>query len=173
LIKVVAALGYLACIVGANWAIERYGFVSVGFGLTAPAGVWFAGLAFSMRDAVQRTSGRYAVVALVIIGAGLSTFISPAFALASGVAFLVSELADMSVYTPLYRRHPFAAVTLSNTVGAVIDSMLFLYIAFGSIAHWQGNVVGKMWTVLPVLFVMWVWRIRAVPERSRQFGAAD
>jgi uncharacterized PurR-regulated membrane protein YhhQ (DUF165 family) len=142
-VKYLAIAAYLLCIVGANWAIERYGFVSVGFGYMAPA------------------------------GATLSCLISPAFALASGVAFLVSELADMAVYTPLYRRHPYTSVISSNTVGAVIDSWLFLWLAFGSIAFWQGNVIGKLWTILPALVLLAFWRHRDLPERVYQPGVAD
>jgi uncharacterized PurR-regulated membrane protein YhhQ (DUF165 family) len=156
--KYVALTAYLACIVGANWAIQHYGFVSVGFGYMAPAGVWFAGLAFSARDLVQRTAGRSWVIAAIGIGAALSWFVSPSFAIASGVAFLVSESVDMAIYTPLYRRHPFVSVLASNTVGSVIDSMLFLWLAFGSITYWQGQVIGKMWTVLPVIAGMAVLR---------------
>jgi hypothetical protein len=34
---------------------------------------------------------------------------------------------------------------LSNTVGLLIDSWLFLTIAFGSLAFFWGQVVGKAW----------------------------
>ena len=36
--------GYIGTIFAANWAIQRFGLVPVGFGLTAPAGVYFAAL---------------------------------------------------------------------------------------------------------------------------------
>ena len=78
----------------------------------------------------------------------LSYFVAPAFALASGVAFLVSELADLAVYTPLERRSWIGAVALSNTVGLVVDSMLFLALAFGSQEFLAGQVVGKAWMTL-------------------------
>jgi uncharacterized PurR-regulated membrane protein YhhQ (DUF165 family) len=162
----VAFLAYLGCILGANWAIQHYGFVSVGFGLTAPAGVWFAGAAFTARDAVQRLMGRWWVIVGIVTGAALSWFIAPSFAVASGVAFLVSELADMAIYTPLYRDRPYVSVALSNTVGSIIDSLLFLYLAFDSIQYWQGQVVGKMWTILPVLVIMWLWRSSGGRDRD-------
>lgn len=38
-----AIAAYLACILGANAAIQHYGIISVGFGLAAPAGVYFIG----------------------------------------------------------------------------------------------------------------------------------
>ena len=48
-IGVALLIGYILAIIGANWAIERFGVVPVGFGLMAPAGVFFAGLCFEMR----------------------------------------------------------------------------------------------------------------------------
>jgi len=171
--KYLLITAYLLCIVAANWATEHYGMVSVGFGLTATAGTWFAGLSFSARDGVQRTSGRWWVIAAIVIGAAISWFVAPSFALASGIAFLVSEAVDMAIYTPLYRRRPYAAVITSNTVGATLDAWLFLWIAFGSIRFWEGNVVGKLWTVLPVLALMWLWRRRgSLSERVYQPRAA-
>jgi uncharacterized PurR-regulated membrane protein YhhQ (DUF165 family) len=84
------------------------------------------------------------------------------------VAFLVSELADFAVYTPLHERTWVGAVVLSNTVGLLIDSWLFLTIAFGSLAFFWGQVVGKAWmTALAVaLLAAWRWRGRAVLARN-------
>lgn len=151
---------YIGTIFAANWAIQRFGFVSVGFGLVAPAGVYFAGLAFSARDGVQEELGRRWVVVAILLGAFLSWFVSPSFAVASGVAFLVSETVDFCIYTPLRHRNRYVAVALSNTIGAVVDSFLFLWLAFGSIAFWKGQVVGKWWTILPALIVLWLLRNR-------------
>jgi uncharacterized PurR-regulated membrane protein YhhQ (DUF165 family) len=81
-------------------------------------------------------------------GAGASYLISPAFAVASAVAFLVSELADFAVYTPLERRSWLGAVLVSNTVGLLVDSWLFLTLAFGSLQFFWGQVVGKAWMTL-------------------------
>jgi uncharacterized PurR-regulated membrane protein YhhQ (DUF165 family) len=153
-IGIIAALGYIATIFAANWLIEHYGIVPVGFGLMAPAGVFAAGLALTLRDVVQAMLGRLAVVAAILLGALLSYAVSPAFAVASGVAFLVSELADLAVYTPLERRTWLGAVALSNTVGAVVDSALFLWLAYGSLAFLPGQVVGKMWTTLAAVALL-------------------
>ena len=46
---------------------------------------------------------------------------------------------------------------LSNTVGLVVDSMLFLAIAFGSQEFLAGQIVGKAWMTLlavPLLLVV-------------------
>lgn len=151
-------IGYILTIFAANWAIHTFGFVPVGFGLMAPAGVYFAGLAFSLRDGVQETLGKRWVIGAVIVGASLSALVSPVFALASGVAFLVSELADFGVYTPLRRRSWLWAVLLSNTVGLVIDSALFLWLAFGSLDFIAGQIVGKAWVTLATIAVIGIVR---------------
>jgi uncharacterized PurR-regulated membrane protein YhhQ (DUF165 family) len=152
-----ALAGFIATIFAANWLIEHVGFISVGFGLMAPAGVLAVGVAFTFRDVIQRTIGARWAIAGILMGAALSYAVSPAFAVASGAAFLLSELADLAVYTPLERKSWIGAVVLSNTVGLVVDSMLFLAIAFGSQEFLAGQVVGKAWMTLlavPVLLVI-------------------
>lgn len=156
---------YAATIVGANWAIERYGFVPVGFGLLAPAGVYFAGVAFTVRDFVHETAGAGGAIAAIVVGAALSAFISPQFALASGAAFLLSELCDLFVYVPLRRRSWVGAIVASNVVGFVVDSALFLWLAFGSLSFIAGQLVGKGWMTL--LAVALLWGVRDLPQRVR------
>jgi uncharacterized PurR-regulated membrane protein YhhQ (DUF165 family) len=147
-----AGIGSLALFIGtvfaANWAIERYGAVPVGFGLEAPAGVYFAGLAFTFRDGVRSLLGRRWVAAAIVAGSACSAAVSPTFALASGVAFLVSETADALVYEPLRDRDWTLAVLVSNAVGLVVDSALFLWLAFRSLEFLTGQVVGKGWMTL-------------------------
>jgi uncharacterized PurR-regulated membrane protein YhhQ (DUF165 family) len=158
--EMIPLLGYIAVIVLANWAISAFGVVPVGFGLIAPAGVYFAGLAFTLRDLVQEQLGRLWTVVAIVAGAAVSALISPQFALASGLAFLLSELADFAVYTPLRQRHWLAAVTLSNTVGLIVDSALFLSLAFGSLEFLAGQVVGKLWMTVLAVVLLWLWRRR-------------
>lgn len=157
----VAAALFVATVWLANWAIQRWGPVPVGFGLMAPAGVYFVGLAFTLRDVVHRILGRWVVVGCILAGAALSYFISPAFAVASGVAFLVSESADLAVYEPIRRKGWLPAVVASNVVGVVVDSFLFLTIAFGSLEFFWGQVVGKLWmTAIAVAVIALVQRRR-------------
>jgi hypothetical protein len=149
---------YVLCIFGANWAISVFGIVPVGLGLFAPAGVYFAGLSFTARDIIQEALGRWWTIGAIVVGAALSAFLSPQLALASGIAFLVSEGLDLAVYTPLRTRHWLSAVAASNTVGTVVDSALFLWLAFGSLDFFWGQVVGKSWVTLVAVGVLWVWR---------------
>ena len=151
-------IAYVLTIFAANWAIQNFGVVPVGFGLSAPAGVYLAGLAFTLRDLTQDRLGRIWTAGAIVAGAALSALVSPQFAVASGVAFLVSELADFGVYTPLRERHWLGAVLASNIVGLVADSILFLSLAFGSLQFLPGQVVGKAWITLLAVLVLTVWR---------------
>lgn len=161
---------YAFTIPAANWTIQHIGTpppfpggphtIPVGFGLRAPSGVLWIGLAFTLRDLVQRTLGRWWTVAAIAVGAALSWAIAPSFAVASAVAFGLSELADFAVYTPLERRSWLGAVALSNTVGAVIDSALFLWLAFHSLDFIQGQVVGKLWMTALAVALLAPWRLR-------------
>lgn len=153
-------VAFIATIFGANWALETYGIIPIGFGLTAPAGVLFAGVAFTCRDLVHETLGRWYALGAVLAGAALSWAISPTFAVASGAAFLLSELADLAVYSPLRKRHWIGAVVASNIVGFVADSVLFLLLAFGSLQYLTGQLVGKAYMTLLAVPLLLYWRHR-------------
>ena len=157
-------LGYIAVIVLANWAIATFGIVPVGLGLAAPAGVYFAGLAFTLRDLVQEQLGRTWTFGAIVAGAALSALVSPQFAVASGIAFLVSEFADFLVYTPLRKRNWIGAVAASNVVGFVADSALSLTLAFRSLDFLTGQLIGKGWMTLLAIGLMWVIRRQRAVE---------
>jgi queuosine precursor transporter len=171
--RTIAFLAYVATIIAANWAINRYGVVPIGFGLTAPAGVYFAGLAFTLRDLIHEWGGvRYVIVA-ILTGSLVSYLVSDGsipggvlpIAAASALSFAASELTDLAVYTPLRERGFLKAVIASNAGGLVVDSALFLWLAFGSLDYLAGQIVGKAYmTALAVLILAVVrWgRARAV-----------
>ena len=129
--RLLLILAFLASIVIANLLTSTYGMIPVGFGLTATAGTYFAGATFLLRDGVQEVTGKWTVAAVIALGAGLSYVLAdPMIAVASGVAFLVSELLDFAIYTPLRDAgHWLSGVAVSNTVGAFVDTVLFLAIA--------------------------------------------
>ena len=156
---------FVATVFGANWALGEFGIVPIGFGLMAPAGVFFAGAAFTCRDMLHDAMGRPAVVTAIVIGAGLSWFLEPTFAVASGVAFLVSELGDFAVYTPLRSRGWLRAVAASNVVGLVLDSALFLWLAFGSLDFIEGQIVGKFYMTVAAIAGLWITRHYVVSLR--------
>jgi uncharacterized PurR-regulated membrane protein YhhQ (DUF165 family) len=144
-------VAFVSTVIAANWAVNRFGVIPVGFGLMAPAGVVFVGLAFSLRDALQERTNLWIVLVAITAGALVSAIISPVLALASASAFLVSETADSIVYTILRGFGRTLAMVVSNIVGAVLDSIIFLSIAFGSLAFLPGQVFGKVAMLVPVL----------------------
>lgn len=151
---------FIACVFGANWTLTTFGLVPVGFGLVAPAGVYFAGFGFTLRDLLHEAMGRRWVIAAIIVGAVVSGALSGRLAAASGVAFLFSELADFAVYEPLRERRWLVAIALSNVVGLLVDSALFLWLAFGSFDFIAGQVVGKAEMTVIAVAVLWGWRMR-------------
>lgn len=175
------ALGtYCVSIIAANWLIENVGPVVLpngthlapaGFGLLAPSGAYAAGVTFVARDVVQRTAGRLWALAAIVAGTVLSVAVSPQLALASGGAFLFSELVDFAVYTPLQRRSFVLAVFASGLVGSAVDSALFLTLAEiplttpGSTLPYStllGLVLAKFWVQLLAIPVA-VWIRERVP----------
>jgi uncharacterized PurR-regulated membrane protein YhhQ (DUF165 family) len=148
---------YIATIPAANFLIGHIGTVCIPQGpclipvfpgVMAPSGVLMIGAALLLRDLVQRRSGILVSLACIAAGAALSFLIAtPAIATASGAAFLFSELVDFSAYTPLARRRFYLALIVSCAAGAFADSALFLWLAFGSLDHLLGQIVGKLYAV--------------------------
>jgi uncharacterized PurR-regulated membrane protein YhhQ (DUF165 family) len=166
-------LAFMACIPAANWMIGHFGTTCVpsgpcllpvfpwgpdGHPLMAPSGVAMIGLALVLRDLVQRRLGRVAALLAIVAGAVLSGAVAPPpLVMASAGAFLLSELADFLVYTPLQHRGLVLAVLASSVVGLIADSLLFLYLAFGSLEFLEGQILGKTWMVLLALPVVhWI-----------------
>jgi uncharacterized PurR-regulated membrane protein YhhQ (DUF165 family) len=157
----------------ANWMIGNLGavcapngpcLIPVAPGLMAPSGVLMIGIALVLRDLVQRRLGVGFSAGAVVGGAILSALVAPpSLVLASGAAFLLSEFADLAVYTPLSRRGLVAAVVASSLAGLVMDSIVFLWLAFGSLDFLLGQIVGKGWMVL--LSIPFVYLLRRRDER--------
>src|SRR3712207_5668459 len=133
--------GFTACIPAANWLVGNVGtvcvpegpcLIPVAPGLAAPSGVLVVGLALVLRDLVQRRLGRYWALAAIGVGATLSAIFAPrSLIVASTAAFLLSELADLSVYTPLQRRGLLLAGPPGSPPGFGIHSPVFPLPAFG------------------------------------------
>jgi hypothetical protein len=159
--------GFIACIPIANWLIGHVGstcvpdgpcLIPVAPGLMAPSGVLMIGLALVLRDLVQRRLGRVWSAGAIVVGAVLSGAVAPpALVAASALAFFFSETADFLVYTPLQDRRFVTAVVASSMVGLVVDSIIFLWLAFHSLEFLWGQVVGKAWMVVASLpFIYWL-----------------
>ncbi len=165
---------FLALIPLANWMVLHVGvvcppaapcLVPVAPGLMAPSGVVTVGVALVLRDVVQRCLGIGWGLGAIAAGTLLSTLVAPgALVAASGAAFVLSELADFAIYTPLQRRRLMMAVLASACVGSLVDSVVFLGLAFGSLNFLAGQVVGKLWAALVSMpFIRLLRRVAPTP----------
>lgn len=141
---------FVGVVIVANVLTDAYGLVNV-LGLTATAGTWVAGLAFLIRDELHESAGRHTVAVAILTGAALSAALSPALAIASAAAFLLSESADWGIYAPLRRRSRIGAALLSNTAGALVDTAVFLLLAGFPLDGAPTQVVVKVATTALIL----------------------
>ena len=159
---------YVACIPLANWLIGHWGtfcvpdgpcMIPVWPGIAAPSGVLAIGAALVLRDLVQRRLGLAFSLCAIVIGAVISWFIAPPFlVIASVAAFVFSETADALVFTPLQKRGLLVAVAVSALAGILVDSVLFLQLAFHSLDFLSGQIIGKLWSVLVSLPIIQLMR---------------
>ena len=165
------AVLFILTIPVSNWVVMNVGLVCtadgpcvvpVWPGIMAPSGVLLAGLALVLRDGVHHFLGTRWALYCIVGGTVLSAFLSePSLVIASAVAFLFSETADLIVYTPLRRRFPAWAIVASGFAGSVVDSLLFLTIAFGDLNYIVGQVLGKFeMSVLAAVLILMMRMVR-------------
>lgn len=163
----VLAVAYAGTVVAANWASVHWSATVLG-SLVIPAGTLWAGVTLTLRDLLYETAGSAGVAVGVTVGTGMSWLLaSPQIAVASVVAFAVSETLDSVLYAVLRRGSRLRAVLGSNLLGLVVDSVVFVPLAFGSFAAVPGQLAGKTAaTVLMVALLQIAWRHqgRAVPR---------
>ena len=147
-------LAYMSTIPLANFMISNVGtfcvpdgpcLIPLGFGIMAPSGVLMIGLALFLRDVIYEKFGYKWTLGAILVGSVLSYVLAdPYVAIASITAFLISELSDFFVYSKVRDKSKPLAILASGSVGSVIDSVIFLWIAFGSLAHIEGQIIGKI-----------------------------
>ena len=160
-VGLISLILFILTIPAGNWVVMNVGtvcppdspcLIPVWPGIMSPSAVLFAGLALIL------LGKRWTLVAIAA-GAALSGVLSePAIILGSTCAFLFSELADFAVYTPLRERHLTLAIVLSGLVGSIVDSVIFLSLAFGSLDFIVGQVIGKFWMSLIAGAMIIMWR---------------
>jgi uncharacterized PurR-regulated membrane protein YhhQ (DUF165 family) len=128
-VSLVVALAYTA-IIAANWFSAHWAPLLVGV-IVVPAGTMWAGLTLCLRDLLHEVLGVPGVAGAIGFGAVLSWWLAtPQIAVASVVAFTVSETINSVVYARLRSRSRLNAVIGANLVGLGIDSVLFVPLAF-------------------------------------------
>lgn len=149
---------FLSSVATSNWMAGGFGtecipngpcLVPVAPGLMAPSGVVLVGVSLVLRDVIQRCLGMAPSFIAMLGGAMVSVVIAVQdVVVASAAAFLLGELADLLSFTLLQRRGLVLAVVVSSFVGLIVDSAVFIHMAFESLEHLPSLIVGKTWGVL-------------------------
>lgn len=158
-------IAYLITIIAANLLVATFGPAA-----SIPIAFVLIGCDFVVRDRLHDTwqdrGLTWRMAALIVCGSLLSYALNAGagrIALASCAAFAAAGVADALVYHALRRRSWAQRANGSNVVGAAIDSIAFLWLAFG---------VGALWFA-PAQFVakvaggaVWAALLRGRKERA-------
>lgn len=109
------------------------------------------GLVFVIRDFVQREMG-HRVLVLMALAIGWSFYYSwPVIAIASGIAFAISETVDWLLFT--FTKYRLSTrILLSSALAAPIDTTVFLYGADLAVQAAQGEPAGTLFNLANWIF---------------------
>ncbi len=116
--------------------------------------------AFLVTDLTNRALGPGPARRVVYAGFALAVLLSilladPRIALASGTAFLVAQLLDVTLFDRLRRAAWWQAPLASSTLGSVTDTALFFSLAFaGSGLPWVTWALGDLGVKLAMALVL-------------------
>lgn len=113
-------------------------------------GSFLVGAVLVWRDYAQRAVG-HRVLWATLAGTLITAAMSWQLAVASGVAFFLSELADWACFSVLHKRPFHQRVIASSIVGVPLDSMLFLALS-GLGFSWLGVAVMSASKLLVLLY---------------------
>lgn len=153
------SLLYLLAIVAINIGFEHVHPIALPGGDLWPPMSLAVGTIFVLRDFAQREIG-HRVLLVMLVGAAISyVMASPALAVASLLAYLVSELTDWAVFTftgwSLRKR-----VLVSSAIAAPVDSAVFLWAIGVHSVTAVALMTASKW--IGILAVMWLHgRLRA------------
>ena len=137
-------------------------------------------VAFLITDLTNRIYGKNIAKKIVYIGFALGVFltfyfstnfsdlISIRIAFGSGIAFLVAQLVDVSIFDKLRKKIWFSAPLISSIVGSTIDTFLFFSISFyGTNLNWLTLSFGDLFVKIFVALLM------LIPFRFFLFSIKD
>ncbi|RCL02335.1 MAG: hypothetical protein JSC189_000650 [Candidatus Tokpelaia sp. JSC189] len=118
--------------------LVQYPFCFFGLEHVLTYGAFIYPFAFLINDLTNRRFGQEMARRVVYVGffAGLVAswwLASPRFAIASGSAFLFSQLLNIAVFTPLQRKSWWKAPFAAAAIGSFFDTVLFFSIAFAAL----------------------------------------
>jgi len=135
----------IALIVASNWLVQFP--IELGAVLGLPLLITWAAFTypatFLVTDLTNRRHGPYVarrvIYAGFAVGIALSAILAtPRIAVASGTAFLVAQLLDVTVFNWLRRQPWWQAPLAASLLGSVVDTAIFFSIAFaGTAVPWD------------------------------------
>lgn len=95
-------------------------------------------VAFLVTDLTNRRYGPQAARRVVLVGFAVAVVLSvwlatPRIAIASGSAFLVAQLLDVSIFDRLRRAAWWKAPLISSVIGSIVDTIIFFSLAFAPV----------------------------------------
>lgn len=125
-------------------------------------------VSYFVTDLTNRRFGPGGARRVVFIGFALAVvasiwLASPRIALASGTAFLVSQLLDVAIFNRLRRRDWWQPPLFSSVIGSAVDTALFFALAFwGTTVPWLTLAIGDYGVKVAIALALLVpWRLVA------------
>ncbi|MEM7053768.1 MAG: queuosine precursor transporter [Pseudomonadota bacterium] len=137
-------------------------------------------VSYFITDLTNRLRGPRDARKVVWVGFALAVLVSmflasPRIALASGTAFIVSQMLDISVFDSLRRQGWWQPPLFSSAVGSAVDTALFFALAFYATGvPWITLAIGDYGVKLAIALVMllpWWWLARQTRDQIRQDAA--
>ena len=135
----------MTLVVVASNILVQYPFEPFGLGDYLTWGAFTYPVAFLVTDLTNRRYGPRVARQLVVVGFALAVVLSiwlatPRIAMASGTAFLVGQLLDITVFNRLRRQAWWRAPFVGSVVGSALDTALFFSLAFAGDPDMSGLV---------------------------------
>jgi len=135
----------MALVVVASNILVQYPFELFGLGDYLTWGAFTYPVAFLVTDLTNRRYGPRVARQLVVVGFALAVVLSiwlatPRIAMASGTAFLVGQLLDITLFNRLRRQAWWCAPFVGSVIGSVLDTALFFSLAFAGDPDMSGLV---------------------------------
>ncbi|WP_108398749.1 VUT family protein [Devosia submarina] len=152
LARFLAAIAAMVAIVAASNILVQYPFAvqlgPVNLGDILTWGAWTYPVAFLITDLTNRAFGpakaRIAVLAGFAVAVILSIYLAtPRIAIASGSAFLLAQLLDVSVFHRLRDGAWWKAPMFSSLVSSALDTMIFFSLAMAPVFAGLDTMFGR------------------------------
>jgi queuosine precursor transporter len=163
-------LSYVIAILAVNWLFAPSQLVEgVTFWKTAWGDLFLAnlvvGAVFVLRDYAQREIGHRILLATIVAGLLTYFMVDPAIAIASLVAFVISETADWGIYS-FWKKSVQSRILVSSLIAVPLDTVVFQHLAgYLSPAAFVMEVLSK------AVGVYIVWQLLKMRDTDQQAAA--